>query len=93
MLTPIELEPPIGGWRIVCHDDLEMLASRGHRVQVLALTEQADRVDGPIEEFGMAEYFYCPSGNRVVQVLGNLGNPLPYSITRRRNAHLERRAL
>lgn len=92
MLTPMEPSPPIGGARTVYYGDLELLASRGHEVRVLALTQREDLEAGTIDGLAEAEYFHQPDGSRVLQLLTNQGRALPYSITRRRNQALQARA-
>lgn len=93
MLTPMEPYPPIGGARIVYHEDITQLCARGHRVRVLSLTGSTEADPSDLSPLAAAEYFYAKKASRALQLLGNLGRSLPFTVQRQRNPALLDRAV
>jgi glycosyltransferase involved in cell wall biosynthesis len=88
VFSPIEPFPPAGGWQTVIYNDIKFLASRGHRMIVLATTSNPDADVSDISDIAEAEYFYKHKSPKWVQVLRNVGNDLPYTVTRHYNEQL-----
>ncbi len=92
VISPIEPFPPHGGWQTVIYNDIKFLAFRGHKITVLAITDNPKAEVDDISDIAQAEYFYNPKGSRFMQVLRNIGNSLPFAIVRNHNEQLFARA-
>lgn len=92
VLSPVPPCPPDSGWPHVVHADLRALASRGHDVTVLAVTDE----DGPdpalVGDLAHAEYFPRRRSARWREVVAGLGHPLPFAVRRQVHPGLVARA-
>lgn len=88
ILTPVPPWPTHDGWTSCFYHVLVTLKDLGHEVHLLATHSDPDPDLATLRAICPTQYFETPKPPRWRQVIANIGNPIPFSVARYRNAAL-----